>query len=102
MNECIKSDCGIHDDYPEIEPKSIHVPKANLKGDWRALPRNDFVNIHTKFPASPLNMAPEEYVQKRWPTYRELLNAARHLATVWLFRYASSRRLPIRLFRRTQ
>ena len=68
------------------------VEKTNgtdVKGDWRALPRDDFKNMYMKFPDNPLRTTPDEYVQQRWPSSCALRGAARHLR-----RYGYSATLP--------
>ena len=65
------------------------VSESNVKGDWRRLPDSGFCAIYDRFPNNPFAMLPQEYIQKRWPSSRALLNAARH----WI-RYGYSATLP--------
>ena len=62
---------------------------VNMKGDWRSLPCENYQGLYVIFPGNPFKMLPHEYVQKRWPSNRVLIDAARH----WR-RYGYSATLP--------
>jgi hypothetical protein len=88
-----KHECDVEE--PRNAPKywASNPAEVGVKGDWRALPQEDFHILHDRFPSNPFTMTPSVYVKQRWPSYHVLLNAAVH----WK-QYGPSATLPSDLY----